>query len=105
MRTGKKRSSWKMSQAADTEILRTAIESCKLSVSGPMPIMFEANMVRTMHQWCRKMTEALLGDILRGMDEKTLHDVSVAMTTSFHEGFRLGVEYNRLGGQPPEEIH
>lgn len=94
-----------MALKTDVEILRAAIQSCSMSVSTPHPVMFNVKLLQMMHDWTNHMVDALLTDVLPWLDEDAEHDIRVACTTSFHEGFRLGQEYARMGGSPPEGIH
>jgi len=82
--------------------MKTAIDSCVFSVSSSNPEVYDQDSVRLMYEYAVDLGAKLLKKVLPSMNDDDRYQLAVALTTVFHEGVRLGVEFNRLGGQPPE---
>ena len=85
----------------DAKLFRTALRGCLMSLSGPSPPVFSGAVLRMMFQYGGNFSEKLLNEKLPELDPDARREIIVAMTTAFHEGVRVGVEFAKLGGSPP----
>jgi len=82
--------------------MKAAIDSCLFSIATDNPAMFDDGSIKLLYHYAMDMGGKLLDHIMPGLDDDEKHKLTVAFTTAFHEGVRLGCEYTRLGGDPPE---
>jgi len=64
--------------------------------------MLDKESVSAIFDYALDMGSKLLKEQIPSLTDDQKYRLAVAMTTLVHEGVRLGIEFNRLGGQPPE---
>lgn len=89
-------------KAPDKEIMAMAIKSAMFSVATSNPPVFGKDVVRLIYAVAVDMSEKLLKNVIPNLPADLQHQILVALTTAYHEGVRLGIEYAKLGGSPIE---